>query len=370
MDATTYSQNSPIKVNFSDAPASTSTWIGLYKDGQTPGSGSPSQTWKYTNGSTSGFVNFENGLSNKGRYFAAIFSNGGYTEIASRKYFYVGPVPVLSTNQTEYAVGSPVTVNFNNCPQLTNDWIGIYKMGIAPGGGVGAASWQYVTTASGSKTFTNLPKGYYYAEYFTQNGYNSVGNKVFFKIGDIVTELWINKPVYDLGQQITASWTDAPGIVKDWLGIYHEGDNPNVNPLVSYTYFDGVAQGTKAIASNELPTQPGNYFMVMFTNDSYIEVSNRVTFQVINPLLNNDEFKIDNGLNVYPNPTQKGNQTFIHSDYPIDEIEIFNTEGKLLYATKNINNNKYSLINQDLPKGIYILKIHSRKLFTAKLIVE
>jgi acid phosphatase type 7 len=370
LDAATYAQNTAIKVNYTDAPASTSTWIGLYKEGQTPGAASPSQTWQYTNGSTSGFINFANGLANKGRYFAAIFSNGGYTEIAARKYFYVGPVPVLSTNQTEYAVGSPVTVTFSNGPQLSNDWIGIYKMGVTPGGSVAANSWQYVTTASGSKTFNNLPKGYYYAEYYLQNGYNSVGNKVFFKIGDIVTELWINKPVYDLGEQITASWTDAPGIVKDWLGIYHEGDNPNVNPLVSYTYFDGLAQGSKVIAPAELPTQTGNYFMVMFTNDSYNEVSNRVTFQVINSTLGKDEFKIDNGLKVFPNPTQKGNQTFIQSDYPIDEIEIFNPDGKLLYATKNVNNNKYSLINQDLPKGIYILKIHSRKLFTAKLVVD
>ncbi len=369
-DATTYSQNAPIKVNFTDAPASTSTWIGLYKEGQTPGAATPSQTWQYTNGSASGFINFSSGLANKGRYYAAIFSNGGYTEIAARKYFYVGPVPVLSTNQAEYAVGSPVIVSFTNGPQLTNDWIGIYKMGVNPGGSVPSVSWQYVTTAAGSKTFNGLPKGYYYAEYYLQNGYSSIGNKVFFKIGDIVTELWINKPVYDLGEQISASWTDAPGIVKDWLGIYHEGDNPNIQPLVSYTYFEGKAEGTKNIVSPELPTQTGNYFIVMFTNDSYNEVSNRVTFEVVDNALSDDEFKIDNGLKVYPNPAKNDKQTFIQSDYPIDEIEIFNTEGKLMYATKNVNNNKYSLITQDLPKGVYILKIHSRKLFTAKLIIE
>ena len=374
-DAQTYAQNSPIKVNFTDAPASTSTWVGLYKEGQTPGGASPSQTWQYTNGSPSGFINFSSGLANKGRYFAAIFSNGGYTEIASRKYFYVGPVPVINTNQSEYAVGSPVMVNFSNGPQLTNDWIGIYRMGVNPGSSTSATSWQYVTTTSGSKTFNNLPKGYYYAEYYLQNGYNPIGNKVFFKIGDIVTELWINKPVYDLGEQISASWTDAPGIVKDWLGIYHQGDNPNSEPLVSYTYFNGLAQGTKNITAPELPTQTGNYFLVMFTNDSYNEVSNRVVFEVIDSTskkgtLSKDDFKIDNGLKVYPNPTNGDNQTIVQSDYPIDEIEIFSIDGKLMYATKNVNNNRYSLITQDLPKGTYILKIHSRKLFTAKLIVK
>lgn len=367
-DALAYAQNSPIIVNFTDAPAGATTWIGLYKEGETPGAETPSQTWQYTDGNGAGSVNFPAGLAEVGKYYVAIFSNDSYTEIAERKYFYVGPIPVLETDQEEYSVGSPVTVSFENGPQLANDWIGIYKMGHTPGE-IGSTAWAYVTTAAGSKTFNGLAKGYYYAEYYLQDGYSAIGNKVFFKIGDIVTELWINKPVYDLGEQISASWTDAPGIVKDWLGIYHEGDNPNIDPLVSYTYFDGLAEGTKIINEPELPTETGNYFIVMFTDDSYNEVSNRVTFEV-NPPLGNDEFKIDNGLRVYPNPTNDTKQTFIKSDYPIDEIEIFNMEGKLMYATKNVNNNKYSLITQDLPKGVYVLKIHSRKLFTAKLIVD
>ena len=369
-DALAYSLNTPIKVDFTDAPASTSTWIGLYKEGQTPGGSSPSQIWKYTDGSASGFITFSSGLATKGRYYAAIFSNGGYTEIAPRKYFYVGPVPTLTTDKTEYSVGTPILINYTNGPQLAKDWIGIYRMGVNPGSGVTATSWQYVTTVADAKSFTGLPKGYYYAEYYLQDGFNPIGNKVFFKVGAVVTELWINKPVYDLGEQITASWTDAPGIVKDWLGIYHDGDNPNEKPLVSYTYFEGLSEGTKNIAATELPTVKGKYFLVMFTNDSYNEVSNRVSFEVIDPHLNNDEFKIDNGLRVYPNPTKNDTETFIQSEYPIDEIEIYNMEGKLLYATKNVNNNKFSLINQDLPKGVYILKIHSRKLFTAKLIVK
>ncbi|WP_306350480.1 fibronectin type III domain-containing protein [Flavobacterium sp. '19STA2R22 D10 B1'] len=368
-DALTYAQNAPIKVNYTDAPASATTWVGLYKEGQTPGSATPSLTWQYTTGSTSGIITFANGLANKGRYFAAIFSNGGYTEIAPRKFFYVGPLPILSTNQEEYAVGSPVVVSFNNGPQMVKDWIGIYKMGHEPGQ-IGSTAYEYVTTTAGSATFNSLPVGYYYAEYFLQDGYNAIGNKVFFKIGNIVTSVWINKPIYDLGEQIVASWTDAPGIVKDWLGIYQAGHNPNIDPLLSYTYFNGQAEGTSTLTGDALPTQVGNYFLVMFTNDSYNEVSNRVSFEVIDSSLGKDDFKIDNGLKVYPNPTNNNKQTFIQSDYPIDEIEIFNMEGKLMYATKNVNNNKYSLITQDLPTGTYILKIHSRKLFTAKLIVK
>ena len=50
--------------------------------------------------------------------------------------------------------------------------------------------------------------------------------------------------------------------------------------------------------------------------------------------------------------------------------EATDTYDAIDWMVKNVNNNKFSLINQDLPKGVYILKIHSRKLFTAKLIVK
>lgn len=363
----TYANNEAILVNYVNVPAANNTWIGIYKDGQTPG-GPASQIWQYTNGTASGTVNFTSGLAQSGRYFAAVFENDGYSEVADRVYFYVGPIPILSSNQSEYALGDDVIISYTNGPNLTNDWIGIYKMGINAGDAPSAA-WQYVTTTNGTKTFSNLPKGYYYTQYFIQDSNNAIGEKVFFKVGDLVTELWIDSPVYNLGEQINASWTDAPGIVKDWLGIYNEGDNPNIDPLISYQYFNGVAEGSAIITQENMPTTEGNYFIVMFTNDSYNEVSNRVSFQMINPL-SNEEFNIDNGIKMYPNPSNKNHQTFVQCDYPIDAIELLDLNGKLLYKTNNINNNKYSLITQDLAKGVYIIKIHSRKLYTAKLIVE
>ncbi len=111
--------------------------------------------------------------------------------------------------------------------------------------------------AAGTVNFTGLPKGYYYAQYLLEDGYNGIGNKVFFKVGDIVTELWTNKPVYTLGENITASWTDSPGIIKDWLGIYPQSIQSPDDNFVSYTYFDGITQGTKAIQGTAVPSTPG-----------------------------------------------------------------------------------------------------------------
>lgn len=364
-----YAQNEAITATYTGGPGNQQDWVGIYKKGQTPAS-TTSQGFVYTNGQTAGTATFPNGLAAKGQYFAGFFANGGYTEITARKNFYVGPKVQLQATADTYPVGGTVVINFTDGPSLQKDWIGIYKMGQTPGT-TASIKWSYVTTASGTLNFTGLPKGYYYAQYLLEDGYNGIGEKVFFKVGDIVTDLWINKPVYTLGENITASWTDSPGIIKDWLGIYPQSVQTPDDNFVSYTYFDGVTQGTKTIQGTAVPATPGNYYMVMFTNDSYTEVSNRVQFQVASPTLGTEETRsTEKNVVLYPNPTKPGQPTFIKSDYPIEKIELVSASGELLYVSKNINNQRFSLVNENLPAGVYFVKVHGRKLFTLKLIIQ
>lgn len=367
LDTIAYRPNTPISVSFTDGPGNQTDWIALYKINQTPSSSSPSQLWRYVNGQTSGTITFA-GLTQPGRYYAAFLQNGGYTEIAPRKEFYVGPLTTLASSSPTYDTNTPVTLTFAEGPRLANDWIGIYKVGQTPGGPA-STQWRYVTTASGSLTFNGLADGYYFAQYFLQDGYNTVGNKVFFQVGQNITQLAINKTIYNLNENIIATWTDAPGIVKDWLGIYHAGDDPNVDELVSFTYFEGITEGTKVLPDDKLPTEAGDYFIVMFTNDSYNEVSNRISFAV-EDTLGNDEFSSQNGVQVYPNPAKAGEKTYIKSKYPIDQIDMFDMTGNLFYSSKNINDYNFSIINQSLPAGVYLLKIHSNKVYTVKVIVN
>jgi hypothetical protein len=200
--------------------------------------------------------------------------------------------------------------------------------------------------------------------------YSTAGNKVFFQVGNQITQLGINRTIYNLNENIIATWTDAPGIIKDWLGIYHDGDEPNVDPLVSYTYFDGQTEGTKTIPDANMPAEPGDYFIVIFTNDSYNEVSNRINFKMVDPTAGTDEFKGQDSLMVYPNPVKEGERTYIKSKYRIDQIDMFDMTGNLFYTSKNVDDYNFSLINQSLPTGTYILKIHSEKVHTVKIIVE
>ena len=369
LDSIAYLPNMPITVSFADTPGNATDWIGLYKKGQTPGSATPSLRWAYTGGQISGVHTFATGLTDVGMYYATLMENDGYTEIVDRKEFYVGPFVQLAVGDDTYESGSDVTVSFSNAPHLASDWIGIYKVGQTPGD-IGSTDWSYVTSADGSFTFSGLADGYYYATYLLQDGYQNVGEKVFFQVGSQFTQLAINKTVYNLNENIIATWTDAPGIIKDWLGIYHEGDEPNSDPLVSYTYFDGQPEGIATIPDDKLPTEPGDYFIVMFTNDSYNEVSNRISFEVMDATAGNEQWKDQQSVVVYPNPVKKGERTFIKAKYRIDQIDMFDMTGNLFYTSKNINDYNFSLINQSLPTGTYILKIHTNKVYTVKIIVD
>ena len=470
LDSTRFSTGSTIRVTFTNGSADPGAWIGIYKKGQTPGSSTPSQTWRNTNG-VSGVVSFT--LSQPGQYYAAYFGTSAYTEIATRVPFYHGSIPVLTIPASNYNVGQTVPITFANAPALSKDWIGIYKIGMTPGGPV-SVKWAYTTSAPSTTSGTNiaagtfnatgLPKGYYFASYFLQDAYAEATPRIFFSVGDTITHLTINNTGYniDLNEYISATWSDGPGNPKDWLGIYNQGADPNSNdPLVSYTYIDGLPNGTKDIPASSMPQNAGNYFVVLFTNDSYNEVSNRVSFQMIGgaPLpthlleftgkaagdehllswkmgseeavsqyilqhsldgksfKNIYETKVNASLNgkyefmnpdiaagqnyyrlnmrennghdnysgmvkihqnengestvtVYPNPVSSSNRSVVESPYPIDQIDILDTKGQLIYQSKNINNNKFSLLHQDLPPGTYFIKIYSRKLFTAKLVVN
>lgn len=369
MDAQEFLPNTPISVHFSGVPTTNNPWIGLYKSSQTPGNGSPSQLWSYLNEQSNGTKTFEQGLSAKGLYYATLFENSGYNEIVERIPFYVGPEIAIQTDQTIYPSGSNVRVTFENGPQLANDWIGIYKVSHTPGS-TNSTLWEYVTTAEGEINFSGLADGYYFVAYLLQGGYHIIGEKQFFQVGELITNIATNKTIYNLNENIIVTWSDAPGIPKDWLGIYHRDHDPNVDELISYTYFDGQTDGITEIADENMPQETGEYFIVMFTNDSYDEVSNRVDFEILDETASVDSNESSAALKIYPNPVKNGSNTFIESQYPIERIDLYDMLGNLFYTTKNINDYNYSIVNQNLPTGTYILRVYSNRVYNVKIMVQ
>lgn len=283
-----YAPAEDIPVAFEHAPGDPRDWIGIYRKGQTPGTGPGTVTstaWFYLNGSRTapaqpvpnGTLNFTTDLAT-GEWFAAFFASDGYTEVAPRVPFYVGDMVELSPGSPSYDEGDTVRVDFAGAPGGAKDWIGIYRVGTTPGASNPASKWSYAAAASGSRDFAGLAKGYYYAVFMVNDGYQEISARVPFSVGELISSVTMDATSLRQGDDITVRFSDGPGIPKDWIGIFREGETPGVDTLTAYLYFDGATSGSVTFQLPELA--PGNYFAVMFTDDSYTEVSNRVAFTV------------------------------------------------------------------------------------------
>jgi hypothetical protein len=262
-----------VRIDYANGYGKPKDWIGVYKAGQKPGSVT-SQKFAYVPG-PNGHVEFS-GLAAGVEYYAAFFTDDGYTEIADRVNFYVGSIPVVSINKTELAVGETAGFSWSNAPGGAKDWIGIYRVGQEPGQ-TGSTQYKYVPSASGSVSFSGLAKGYYYAGFFVNDGYFELIDRIGFSVGDRIATVSMARQALEPGEDFDISFADGPGIPKDYIGIFRLGDTPGVDKLIGYYYFEGKASGSVRVTDD---LADGNYFAAMYTNDSYTEVSNRVEFSV------------------------------------------------------------------------------------------
>jgi hypothetical protein len=363
-----------VKVTYANGPGQVKDWIGLFKAGDVPGAGTTIQR-QYTTGSN-GSLLFKNIVAT-GQYYVAFFTNDTYTELAPRFPVFFGSIPVVTTNKPDYLVGDTVTLNYTHAPALSKDWVGVYKVGTSLAG-IDPQNWDYVTGASGNLKIPNLGKGYYFASYFLEDGYMEPGERAYFTIEekavDTISNLLLNKSVYKLGESINASWTDAPGLAKDELIIYTVGSTPGTSTPVSSMYTGSVANGTFIISNGRLPQATGNYFISLYTNDVFKEISNRVNFTVIDSVVTTiHAFESEaNTINIYPNPISKNGGAIIESESLIQKVEFMDITGRVLFASQHVNSKTFPIMNMDLPAGIYYVKVYQEgeKVKTGKIVIS
>ena len=270
-----YGANEDFTVTYENGPGLAKDWIGIYVKGQTPGSVN-STTWQYVTGA-SGTRAFTFDLPAKREYFAAFFTNDGYTEIAPRVPFYVGTVPILSAVDNVFDEGETVAISYANAPGSATDWIGVYRAGETPGP-VGSIQWHYVTGTSGVMNFTALPKGFYFAVYMVNDAHFEISDRLAFSVGTAPATLTLaGGTSFEFGTHFTADFSGGAGTPKDYIGIFVRGATPGVDRLVTYSYVGGGTQGAVTF-TDQLPA--GDYYVALFINDSYTEISNRVDFTV------------------------------------------------------------------------------------------
>jgi hypothetical protein len=287
--------DAPIEVVYEFGPGNERDWIGVYRMGETPGT-TPSTDWEYVAGANgSVWVS----ATENGKYFIAFFENDGYTEIADRLFIYISSEPEITLSKAGYDIYEEITVSYSNAPSIESDWIGIYKVGDSPGM-VGSTLWNYTTGTAGQIGFPEgLEAGYYFVNYFLDNVYIEAGEREIFSVGSNIAEVNAEKGTYRQGDTITIAFENAPGIDKDWIGIFRQSAPPGTAPLVARKYLNGSQSGEMTFAE-ELDT--GSYYAALFINDSYNRVSNKSNFSVESGPLQVKE-SAPGDFHLFPNPS-------------------------------------------------------------------
>lgn len=276
-----YEPGSEIEISYANAPMGKNAWIGIYRAGENPGGTGAGTTtsykWNYTT-QAAGSLKFT--IDEVNEYYAVLFADEGYTEITARVPFYFGPVPELSLEKDKFEEGEDINITFANAPGLKDDWIGIYRMGEVPGTADLSDSWDYTHEATeGVMTLTkDLPKGYYFVNYFTRGKYFEPAERIMFAVGENISSVNLDKTEFCKDENITIHYHEAPGTPKDWIGVYQEGKVPGVDDLDGFFYTYGSIDGSIEIKAGDL--KPGKYFCSLYINDSWDEVSERKYFTV------------------------------------------------------------------------------------------
>jgi hypothetical protein len=344
----TYATGETLSFSFTNATNLSGQWIGIYREAQTPSANSPSVEWKEASGEA-GSVTFT--VASAGVYYAALFKDGGYDAIAQTDLFYIGDIPLLTTDTAKYEEGEAIAIQISNAPKLNNDWIGIYKMGDTPGP-VASTAWEYVAAAQNDVLTIQssaLRKGYYFITYLMQDLYFEPGERIYIQIGNEISSLSLTKNSFASDEIITFLFENGPGTPKDYVGIYKEGDVYGVDELTHYLYVYGETAGTVEWENHHLPE--GNFYAYLFTNDSYDAVSNKVEFTVLP----------DRGTAINARPfTGQG----------IEKVAVYEVSGRLVKEIAPAGNyNETTIDTQSLPPGMYIARIYSKDHFLSEKII-
>jgi hypothetical protein len=362
-----YKLNEEIIVNYQFGPGNAKDWIGIYKNGQIPGSVT-STDWHYTY-SSSGTLNLR--VAEAGRYFIAFFENDGYVELAERISVYVGEVPVLSMSKAGYDAGEGILVSYSGAPAFSKDWLGIYKLNDIPGV-VGSTSWTYTSGVSGTVDFAGLPAGYYFICYFLEDGYTEACDRIIFSAGSDLATVKADQSSYIKGQTINIDFDNGPGTLKDWIGLFRQDAPPGTPPLVDRHFIENLRSGS---LSFEVSPDPGEYFIAMYINNSSICISNKAVIKIETGSSALSQQTINDEVTLYPSPST-GRFRIKISGLQAGNIflKILSSVGVIVWEKRLPARNSIYSEEIDLSgaqAGIYIVSLQTEnRLFTKRLVLK
>jgi hypothetical protein len=183
------------------------------------------------------------------------------------------------------------------------------QVAIVPAGGKAASAVAARPTGSGSPTdgtlvFTTagLAPGAYEAVLLDASNLVLSRSPFWLYAPGASTTVATSKTVYAIGEPIQVSWTNAPGMRWDWLGIYSPGESGDSKVARTrnsgyggnghyrlYAYTRASIEGATRFDADSFvgyttwPLQPGNYEVRLLLDDGYRSAATSNTFKVVQP---------------------------------------------------------------------------------------
>jgi len=204
--------------------------------------------------------------------------------------------------------------------------------------------------------FTNSP---------LYNQYPNVDQNLNFYPFDILYENEINESPTDL--TLSNFTIEGNQEIGSEIGTFNSTDI-NTNETYIYSLISGgggADNGSFTISGDILKSgiifdydTKSNYSIRVQTFDSYGNVfSKSITISITETQLSVDDEILDNSLKLYPNPVTNI-LTIESKNVAISKVEIYSILGEKI---KEITSNFGSIATDNLPNGIYIIKIYSEK---------
>lgn len=363
---TNYAMDEEIVVHYRFGPGNSKDWIGIYKNGDIPGT-VPSVDWSYVTGD-SGTVLLN--VAEPGKYFIGFFENDGYEEIADRIQVYSISIPELTLNKAGYLPGEQIHIEYIQAPALPKDWIGIYSLSDIPGT-VNSTVWEYTTGTSGDILFPGLQAGYYFAGYFLEDGYTEAGERSIFSVGSDLAVVQLDKTNYSQGEPILVTYQEGPGTGSDWIGILRLNTPAGTAPLVEREFIEHPS----GELSFNISLDPGDYYAALYINNSSTRISNQATFTV-GPLLSGVEKELDmEEMIIFPSPSS-GKFTIKWPGMPNTgfSLKISTLSGITILEKTFEKSPGRETLDIDLPEiipGTYVISVQSdEKKYSKKITIQ
>lgn len=268
--------------------------------------------------------------------------------------------PVISVDKKSYALNESINISFEFVPEGQNAWIGVYRKGMTPGSSTPSVKWTYTNTSSGIYKLSLNETNEYYAVLFEDEGYTEISSRIPFYVGEIPV-IQLEKTSLEEGEAVKISYTNAPGLENDWIGIYKMGEKPGKDYSDSWLYTEkGTKEGEMMLSTgigNAHKLSKGYYFINYFTCGEYFEPGERQYISVgkdISALYTHkNNFDPDEDITVYyssgPGTPKDWIGVFKEGKVVgIDELDGFyytygETDGEIIIPAGELNSNDYFL---------------------------